>query len=184
MTAYVDESLRQGHGSLYVVAAAVVTAEPDAAREAARSVLVRRQPRFHWRNESEKRRRRMLEQMHGLGVDARIYMCRPIAPRREAGARALCLNSMLWDLWHSDVDELVLETRQEHNDRVDRRTILAAQKAKRASPALAYRFDQPTTEPLLWFADALAGAASADAADGGSYLELLGELVTRHHIEP
>lgn len=183
MTAFVDESLRLGAGGLYVVAAVVVAENIDAARHAARSVLVRRQPRFHWRNESEARRRSMLERMRGIGIEARVYVCQPIAPRRQSGARALCLNVMLWDLWQAGVDELVFESRQEHGDAADRRTILAAQRARRASQDLTYRFARAIDEPVLWMADALAGAATAQIADGPAYLDRLADIVIRHDMK-
>lgn len=182
MTAFVDESMRLGAGGLYVVAAVVVADDVDIARQAARSVLVRRQQRFHWRNESEARRQVMLELMSGLDIEARVYVREPIAPRRQAGARALCLNTLLWDLWQAGVDDLVLESRQVHADGADRRTILAAQRARRASPDLAYRFARAIEEPLLWLADALAGATSAHVADGADYLDRLGGIVTRHDV--
>jgi hypothetical protein len=184
VTAFVDESMRLRVQGLYVVAAVVVIEDVDAARHAARSVLVRRQPRFHWRNESEARRRLMLERMSDLSIDARVYVRDPIAPRRQAGARALCLNALLWDLWQAEVDDLVIETRQPHADAADRRTIVAAQRARRASPTLDYRFDRALDEPVLWMADALAGAAAAQVAEGADYLDLLGGLVTRTDIGP
>lgn len=184
MTAFVDESLRTGGAGLYVVAAVVVVEDTDAARRAARSVLLGRQPRFHWRNESEARRLNMLECIRGLGIEARVYVRAPIAPRRQAGARALCMNALIWDLWQAGVDSLVLESRQAHGDAADRRTILDAQRARRASPNLTYRFARAMDEPILWMADALAGAASAQVADGATYLDLLGDIITRTDIGP
>ena len=178
--------MRFGGGGLYVVAAVVVVAEDiDAARRAARSVLVGRQPRFHWRNESEARRFKMLECMRAQDIEGRVYVRESITPRRQARARALCMNALLWDLRQATVAELVFESRQAHGDGADRRTIIAAQRAGRASPELVYRFDRAIDEPLLWMADALAGAASAQVADGADYyLDLLGGIVTRTDIGP
>ena len=59
------------------------------------------------------------------------------------------------------MDRLVFETRQEHNDAKDRRAILRAQKAQVAPNNLSYVFQAPEAEPLLWLADAAAGAVAA-----------------------
>jgi len=182
VTAFVDESMRLGGDGLYVVAAVVVVRDLDGARRAARTVLVKRQPRFHWRNESEHRRVRMLDAMRAVDADCRVFVRQSIAPRRQTGARALCVNGLLWDLWQSGIDDLVIESRGEHGDAADRRTILAAQRAKRASPALAYRFSRAIEEPILWMADALAGAVTAEMTDGAAYLERLPGIVRRHDV--
>ncbi len=183
MTAFVDESLRQGPNGLYVIAAVVVTLDFDAARDAARSMLLRGQHRFHWRDENDRRRRLMIDRISELGVGCRAYVCRPVAVRREPRARALCLNGLLWDLWQDDVVELVIESRQEHNDRRDRRTIVGAQRAQRAHPDLSYRFAWPEVEPLLWLADAVAGAVSAAVGERADYTNALGALLAQKDVD-
>lgn len=182
MTAFVDESIRLDNHGIYVVAAVVVVENLDTAREVARSVLVKRQPRFHWRNEGEPRRLGMLERMSSAGIGARVYVQQPVTSRRPERARALCLNAMLWDLWQAEVEDVVFESRQRHADAADRRLIIAAQQAHRASPHLSYRFEKAINEPLLWMADALAGATSSDSAEGTHYLDCLGGMVARTDV--
>lgn len=65
---------------------------------------------------------------------------------------------------------MVIESRQEHNDRKDRREILGAQRAGVASEGLRYRHARPKDEPLLWLPDALAGAIGTSIADGDQEL--------------
>ena len=91
---------------------------------------------------------------------------------------------MLWELWQDDVDQVVIESRQEHNDRRDRATISRAQRARQASPSLHYGFAKPATEPVLWMADALAGAATGSLVDGAPYLDVLGNRVRIASLEP
>ena len=55
-------------------------------------------------------------------------------PKGQTRARNLCLNRLLWDLMTWGVDELVIESRQAHNDRFDRIIVVAAQQAKREHP--------------------------------------------------
>lgn len=168
MNAFVDESIRLGEGGAYLVAAAVVTdVDLDQARRRVRSVIPHRQPRFHWRDESEPQRRRMLEAIVELGPTAAAYVCIPTG-RRQDRARALCLNRMLWDLKQLGATRVVFESREPHNDRKDARTIERAKRAGAAAADLEYAFRRPLEEPLLWIADALAGVASARVGGSGS----------------
>ncbi|MGH9102826.1 MAG: hypothetical protein ACRDYD_07585 [Acidimicrobiales bacterium] len=115
----------------------------------------------------------MLKRLAVLGSPVDGYVARPVAARKEDRARALCLNRLLWDLRQEGVAKLVLESREEHNDRKDQRTIVRAQKARSADPDLSYVFRRPLEEPLLWLADAAASAISASLAEGAGYLAQL-----------
>ena len=55
--------------------------------------------------------------------------------------------------------ELTIESRGQHNDRLDRRTLVQARRDCLIPEDMAYVHRQPGQEPLLWLADALAGAA-------------------------
>jgi len=172
--AYLDESGRVSPEGLYVVAAAVVMTDQGAARAAAGSVLLPGQRRYHWRNEDEAQRYRMLECMTELELPVRGYVRRSVDPKRLERARALCLRRVLWDLRRDGVDELVIESRHESSDRRDRLTIVRAQQARIASRSLLYEHRQPDGEPILWFADAAAGAIIAAAAgETDAYVERL-----------
>lgn len=163
MIAYVDESLRTTPGGLYVIAAAVVLTEPDEARQVALSVLLRGQRRYHWRDESEAQRHRMLDAMADLELLVLGYVRRPVDQHAHERARVLCLRRLLWDL--RGVEELIIESRHKAADQRDRRSIVQAQQeAEGELSGLVYDFQHPDREPLLWFADAAAGAVAASAA--------------------
>jgi hypothetical protein len=186
MTAYVDESLRVTPAGLYLVAAAVVIDERAVdARHELRKVLTGRQQRFHWNDAGEKQRARMLETIHALEPAVMAYACQPL-PSRQDRARALCLGSLVWDLRSLEVDHVVFESRQDHNDRKDANTIERARRAQTAAPELTYSFSRPQNEPLLWVADALAGAISAHIADDNHrYIEQLpAELLNIRELRP
>jgi hypothetical protein len=139
---------------VYVVGAVVVDrVEADGVRRAARSLLVRRQRRFHWYEEGDAQRMRMLS----------------------------------WTLSQDGVHELVLERRQERNNRRDMRTITGAKAAKRAAKELRWRFEPPEAEPLFWLADAVASVTSAvlvGAAHGRCYADLLAGHLEQVHVGP
>lgn len=173
MIAFVDESLRQVPDGLYLMAAVVlVDQDVERAREQTKEVLLPRQPLFHWRNESEQQRLLMMRQIAGLGPTVFGYRC-PMPPKSDR-ARALCLNGLLWDLREHEVDRLVIESRQERNDAKDRQTIVRSLKAERAPADLTYVFARSSDEPLLWLADAMAGAILAHLGEGRTeYLDVL-----------
>lgn len=174
MTAYVDESLRQTTSGLYLVAAAVIIDErADNARHHVRKVLTGHQRRFHWNDAGEAQRAQMVEVVGALAPTLLAYACRPL-PKRQDRARALCVGSLVWDLQQLDVSHVVFESRQARNDRKDADTIEQARRAQRAAPGLTYAFNRPQAEPLLWVADAVAGAVATHLADGNSgYVGLL-----------
>jgi hypothetical protein len=179
MHAYIDEAIRQNGDGLYVVAAVIVAPiDLDRARRAALGVPKAGQRRFHWHNESEAQRLLMLQTIRALDLRVRAYQVAASARKLER-ARALCIERLVWDLVELDIDELTFETRQAHNDARDRRTVIHAQKAGVAPGELHYGFERPEAEPLLWLADASAGAVTAAlAGERGAYLEAIAGLVT------
>lgn len=176
MIAYIDESLRV-RDHLYVVAAGL--AAPAGARELVaelRKALPGRSPRFHWRNESEETRMRMLDRIHELGLETFAVCYCEERPRWSERGRIQAIKRLLWELQQHQVVELILESRGEVNDERDRKTIFRAQRAGHASRSLSYRFATPYREPLLWVPDAVAGAVSASYADGmDKYLDRLAD---------
>jgi hypothetical protein len=65
----------------------------------------------------------------------------------------------------------VLESRQDHNDARDRQVIGSRRPVADAS--LDYRHEGPRQEPLLWLADALAGAVMSEIRKDGRYVASL-----------
>ena len=162
MIAFVDESVRSGSGKLlYVVAAgAVLQADGDRARDELRKLLLPRQPYLHWNSEKPVRRLAVLDRLTGLG--AMVFACSyyPVGTRHQESARATCLTALVGDLKAAGISELVIETRSEVPDRRDRRTLLDARHAGIAADSLTYRHVGKLEEPLLWAADAIAGAVA------------------------
>jgi hypothetical protein len=166
--AFIDESIRGGRAGVYVLAAAVVSdSAVETARTALRSVLRPRQPRFHWRDEADDQRIRMLEALTLSRVEPRAAAFALDGERQERG-RVHCLQGLLADLNGLGVSHLVFETREEHNDAKDRKAIALAQRGGWIAADMRYEFRRPRDEPLLWAADAIAGAVSAHRFDGRS----------------
>lgn len=181
MIAYLDESLRSRE-CLYVVAAALV-APPDASEVAdeLHRVPAGKAPRFHWRNEGEPTRRRMLHTIRDLGLRSYAALYCTDHPRWSRRGRVQAIKCLLWTFQgHTPtIQELVIETRGAHGDAEDRKAIARAQRSGHADQKLSYRFGSPGN-PLLWVPDAIAGAVSSSFADGvDTYLDWLGEAAPR-----
>jgi hypothetical protein len=161
--AFADESVREDSGGvLYVLGAAVVLRDLDAAREALRSMLPGRQERLHWRGERETRRLALLQTLSDHGVAVFGSWAYPVGRQRQERARRACLTTLAGDVGREGVTELVLEHRDEAGDRLDRQTLVDARRG--GIVELSYRFARAADEPLLWAADAVAGAMSAHLA--------------------
>jgi hypothetical protein len=179
-TALVDESFRHGHrGRGYALLAAVIVPDTSAAalEHDLRRFVNPGQRRFHWHDERASSRRRFLETMaryHELAVVAMTYCQETASQRKVEQARARSIWALLADLNDQGVGTLVFESRQERNDRRDRREVMTAQKAGVADPDLVYRHGRPKEEPLLWLPDAVAGTVGEHVAHGNrEFFELL-----------
>ena len=187
MHGFVDESMRRAPGGLYVLAAVLVpVSQLEACRESARSVLLRRQRRFRWRDETEPQRRKMLAVMVEAGVMMLACACTCTCtcacacrvPPRQQRARALCATRLAWEASRRGVGRLVFESREERNCAHDRLTMMRAVKARACPASLVYGFARPADEPLLWLADAAAGAVAAQlAGEESGYRDQLGDVV-------
>lgn len=177
--AFADESAKGGPTSAYTVAAAVIVdGDQDEVRADLRHLFRNPRRRFHWRDEEPRDRARMIEFIRERQIQGLAAVRLLPDTKRQERARALCLERLLWDLRELGVDRLVLEARQDRNNQRDRRLVVAAQKAGKASASLAYSFGYPLEEPLLWIPDALAGAITAAWCEGlPAHLKVLGSLL-------
>lgn len=178
-TAVVDESFRrQPEGGCYLLTAVMV---PDAViveiTRHLRETLPPGQRRWHWRDERPGSRRRFLDAVASFvppQVAAVTYWQSVPSQRKGEQARVRCLWRLLAGMPTFDAATVVLESRQEHNDRKDRREVGNAQRAGLVPSSLVYRHDRPKDEPLLWLPDAVAGAAGVSIIDADrTMLELL-----------
>lgn len=179
-TALVDESFRRGlDGRGYTLLAAVIIPDTSAAaiEHDLRRFVNPGQRRFHWRNEKRSSRRKFVAKIaeyHELEVVALAYCQETASQKKVEQARMRSIWALLADLNERQVGTLVFESREERNDRKDRREVLSAQKAGLADPHLVYRHGRPKEESLLWLSDAIAGTVGEHVAeDDSELLEML-----------
>lgn len=172
-SAYIDESIHEGDG-LYVIAA-VLTDESlrPVLSEALRKVLpAARSP--HWHIEDGITKGKLVEAIRRMPIEARVYGCQFHSPRRQEAARTRALRWFLSDL-DSDLDQVVLDRRQESQDATDRRILATAL----GQPYwFRYHHVASAAEPLLWIADILAGAVAASWVGRADYLIALKDVLS------
>jgi len=174
--ALVDESIVPlGQGG-YVLACVVI---PDQNKSAIRRRVRRISPsghrQFHWTTEEERERWAMVRVLSEEATSLIAHVRRPCTRGVHEVARAELLRALLGGLRDADVLDLVIESRQAHNDHRDRHMIAEAQRRGDANRDLSYGHADPRQEPLLWLADALAGAVAADVRKRGNYISSLPE---------
>ncbi len=163
MKASIDESVPEIRGGIaYVVAAALVIAPVDDAREALRKVIAgpdRKRP-FHWHAEGSEAKARMVDCLADLGAVAHIAVHHPTGRKKTEAARQQCLHAIVPLAVRDGAEELIIESRDKISDRRDRKVVLDLLRELAAPGAISYSH-APKTEPLLWPADAVCGAVRA-----------------------
>lgn len=152
--AFVDESQRVR----YMICAAIISPDDlQAARRGLRGMLLPRQRRLHFVNDSPKRRRILLDAMRELPVRTRLY----ISAEKEPIARQRAIEALLVDLLALGGQRLVIECREASQDERERRLIATAVRRRAAPADLSYDHLRAREEPLLWVSDAVAWAYGA-----------------------
>lgn len=176
-----DESrLRVGDGpeNLYLMVAVVVASSDVLDVQARlRELLPAGVRRLHFRDDKPSVRRHHLEVLAAWAGAGRLEALEAHAmiatARREHAARERCLSALAGALGQRGVGELVIESRQEHQDQRDSRTLLACREHGVVGRDLQWRFGRPISEPLLWPPDLLAGVLGSGHLGRASVLRTL-----------
>lgn len=164
--AYIDESrLRLSPDdptNLYIMVAVVVSSTDILdIQHRLRDLLPQGIPRLHWRNDRTALRRKHLDLLaelhHSPGMDSLEAHATLSRAKREEAGRTLCLAALAERLAAQGVRELVIESRQDHQDVRDARVLLRARNDGAIPRGLQWRHGRPLAEPLLWPPDAIAG---------------------------
>ncbi len=166
LVAVVDETEVQSVDGLIYVVAAVVLSGSEAAAHSMRALVSapgRTRP-FHWKKEGSQNQAgaRQLIRRHAVGTHVLAQATSRSGTER---ARAALMTELVARLVNDGIDNLVIESRGTKSDERDRAVILDRLRGL-ASCEFSYRWSSKN-EPLLWYADALAGA-SRDAVDDGA----------------
>jgi hypothetical protein len=123
---------------------------------------------------------RTLSLLSTPNVEPYAYVAR--APwRKHESARGQSL-ALVLRCHCTTATELIIESREAHRDRYDKQVIAHAREHSALPADVEVSFRVPRDEPLLWAADALAGATLAcvtRSPKAGAYAEALGTLPIR-----
>jgi hypothetical protein len=92
----------------------------------------------------------------------------------------MCFKKLMWDARIEHISGLTFESREPHNDQIDKATIIGLQRSRIASPSLVYDFKTPLDEPLLWLPDVMAGAIAASSTGNYLYEDSLAGIRVKH----
>ena len=135
---------------------------------------------FHWVDEGAVRRQTMLDLVGALGID--VFAVVSVAQTRHhlEHVRDRCLRELFRVIREADVDRIVFESRERAvsvtgQNRRDYTTLIEARHAGDLPPRIRYEWVLKS-DPIVWLADAVAGAVLAAERGDMSWLDRLGQL--------
>jgi hypothetical protein len=184
--AFVDEAIwvpPEGAGCYILAAAMVEYADLGAVRATLTGLLLPRQRRLHWREESIPRRRKIVAVVAQLEVIHVVVVGAPMDPPRQERARRKCMERLLYLLDAADVERVVVESRTALLNERDLTLVESLRGQRVLSDRLRVDTERPSGEPLLWVADVVAGAMRAAAAGtSADFADILASLIDRHDV--
>jgi hypothetical protein len=167
LVAMVDESYRVIVGGHYVLAAAVVPAcDLAEIRQQLRGVPPGKKQHFHWADESEALRHKMLALVDEMQLPQVVVAVTPVDRRRQERARGLCLDQLMWELHQLGVGHVLLESRSDQ-DAADKRVIGGLRTRNVIPRVMSFGFGTKK-DPELWIPDAFAGAVITQRCEADS----------------
>lgn len=187
LSAWVDERMDVGDNNdgRYTLAAVIGDdTSCEAIRADLRSLLLRRQPRLHWRDENISRRTKIVDLISRTDVTAVVVVGTPMIASRQERARRVCMERLL-PLLQQDyrVGTVILEAQTPSLMRKDHQQVLNLLGKRWITRELSVTDARPLHEPMLWIADAVAGATGAAHQGDPQWLNQLDHLVTQIPIE-
>lgn len=171
--AFGDESAsrRQMDPGTYMFAAALLDpARATTVREQMRALLLPGQKKVHWREDRDHRHDIVVDVIAGAGVEALVVVRQGSVDDRDERQRRKCLERFVPELEALGCAHLVLESRGPADDKRDR-AMLDALRARQLSTSLRLDHMPGPAEPLLWIADAVCGAITADRTGEPRWLD-------------
>ncbi|MGL3151665.1 hypothetical protein ACSS7Z_15055 [Microbacterium sp. A82] len=180
--AFIDESSAARGDELqeYMIAAVLIPADRcDAVREALRPLLLPGQIKLHWTDESESRRRVIIQRLCELETVNVVVTHVSRRQRKTERFRRKCLEDLYYEMVGMKIYDLTLESRGRHQDSSDRGHIVALQ-GQGLEQRVRIKHLRGGDEPLLWIADAILGAINSTHLGIEEHLEALSSTFLIH----
>jgi hypothetical protein len=127
--AVVDEAMVNRGQTAYILATVVLADERRTAVRAAAQRLVPRRRRFHFHQEEDREKRAMMELIAAQAADAHALVMSPCPLRERESVRQALLTELATVVSRQPAVELTIESRDSHNDRLDRASLIRARHA-------------------------------------------------------
>ena len=181
MIAFGDESgsVASIDPGAYIFAGVLLApARADHARGAITALRRPTEKKIHWREDADKRHVEVIQCIAALPIRALVVArVGPLGDRAERRRRK-CLEAFLDELQSLGCRDLTLESRGQHLDGSDMDLLNGLRAQKRLSSDLRVAHRAGPTEPLLWVADAVAGAYVAHRTGDSTYFAQIEGLTT------
>lgn len=181
--AYIDESsaVRSATRQEYLIGAALIPVDrSDGIREHLRSLTLPGQIKLHWTDESEARRRAIVESIGSLAPMTVVVTHVSERMRKNERCRRKCLELLYYDMAGMGVFDLLLEHRSDVQNKRDRAHIVGLQN-QGLDQRIRIGHRRGGDEPLLWIADVLLGAVNSAALGRPNHLRSLQETIIVRH---
>jgi hypothetical protein len=184
-TLIIDESGDDLGGShRYVIGAGVLVANDDDLVDIRKQVIEllgspRRRRPFHWVTEGPVMRAAAIELIGQLPIEAHAIVGAADSQHHLEHTRERCLRELFRAVEGQEIDRLMIESRERSvavvgQNRRDFETLIEARHAQELRPTVRYQWVLKE-EPLVWLADAVAGAVLAAERGDMTWLSKLGE---------
>ncbi|MGY5766057.1 hypothetical protein ACXET9_12745 [Brachybacterium sp. DNPG3] len=181
--AWVDESMRATGVPVpvYLLGAAIarkdVTPFVDRLRR-----LAPRGGKLHWRDLGERGRAAVAREILTEEIQHVIVIASPLTPGGQERARGRCFERLLWELERRSVQDVVVESRSDRQDRSDLRRVDGLRSRMIVSREMRVEWRPGGEVPMLWVPDdvlGMVGDAYRDEVDIGHRASA---LITRIYI--
>lgn len=167
---FIDESTQRDY---LVVSAVIATGDITQVRREMKDLLLPGQRSLHMKDESDRRRGQIRDQVLSAGVEVVIYSARPSNCGGHTGARDVCLQRVAADGVDRAIGRLVIDRNDSYVSR-DRRSVMqGARRAGVGRVPFDYQHMRRHEEPLLAIPDAMGWMY----ARGGAWRASIGEVI-------
>ena len=158
----------------YILAATICqAADVSALRQEVAGLRLKGQQKLHWRDESEKRRRQIVEFLALLPLEHLVLVRNGHPDDRPERRRRHAMERLLYELDQAKVREVTFEARDRHNNNRDREMLNAFRSRRVVSLDLRTSHVGGRDDAMLWVADAVCGVTVKQRTGDVTYLEAI-----------
>lgn len=183
---FVDESMsdRAQDSRAYILGATICqTADLSTVRQEIAGLRLRGQRKVHWREESDKRRRQIVELIARLPLEHVAVVRHGRPGDRPERRRRHAMERLLYELDQADVRDITFESRDSRNDSRDIEMLNAIRSRGVVSLDLQISHVGGRDDAMLWVADALCGVTVKQRTGDITYRETIQARSTVRIIE-